>query len=1227
VPPKPSPPADDAAPVAPHAPDTTPPAIGGTADVTAAATGPGGAAVSYPLPSAVDSVDGAVTVVCAPTSGSVFALGSTVVGCSAEDAARNVAHTSFTVKVRDVTGPEVQVPADAEVDTTTGAGAHVSYTATAADAVDGPVSVTCSPASGSLFPIGHSTVTCTAEDAAHNVSHASFDVHVLDDTAPPTVQPLADLTVEAAGPSGATVAYTDPAATDVVDGAVSVACAPASGSVFALGHTTVTCTAEDASHNAGHATFDVQVRDTTGPAIQLHASVVAEADSGTTAVTYSLPTAADAVDGSVPVTCAPTPGSAFALGHTTVTCSATDAAGNASTSTFDVDVRDTTPPSIPAHADVVAEATGPAGAAVTFATPPASDLVDGGVTASCAPSSGSMFPLGHTTITCTASDAAGNASSSTFDVHVRDTTPPAIAAHSDLVAEAAGPGGAAVTYALPAASDLVDGAVAVTCAPSSGATFALGHTTVTCTASDGAGNASTSTFDVAVRDTTPPAIAAHADLVAEATGPAGATLTYTLPAASDLVDGAVTVTCAPSSGATFALGHTTVTCSASDVAGNASTSTFDVHVRDTTPPGIATHADLVAEAAGPTGATVTFALPTGSDLVDGAVTVTCAPASGATFALGHTTVTCAAADAAHNSASSTFDVYVRDTTPPSIAAHADLVADAAGPAGAAVTYTLPAATDLVDGTVTVTCIPGSGAVFALGHTTVTCTASDGAGNGSTSTFDVQVRDTTPPSIATHADVVAEAVAANGATVTYTAPGATDDISGPVTVSCSPASGGTFPLGHTTVTCTAEDAAHNTSTSTFDVDVRDTTAPSIATHASIVAEATGPSGAAVSYTPPAATDSADASVTVTCAPASGSTFPLGHTTVTCTAEDDAHNTASSTFDIHVRDTTAPSIGTHANVVVEATSASGAAVAYTPPAATDSVDASVTVTCAPASGSTFPLGQTTVTCSAQDASGNVAAPQSFDVNVHDTTGPAIQAHANVVVEATGASGATVIYTLPTATDAVSGAATVTCAPASGTTFARGHTTVTCSAQDATNNVSASTFDVYVRDTTAPAISVPASFTVSASSSSGIAVNYAVSATDAVDGTDAVTCTPASGATFRVGHTTVTCTATDAAGNSASRSFDVVVTTAQAVSDATAAGQDIVSELGSLGLTQAVYDDLNNRLNAAGDSLLQDGDAVTAWQQFNGFDAAAQAQLTAAQYSQLSPYILNVRSILGW
>ena len=49
------------------------------------------------------------------------------------------------------------------------------------------------------------------------------------------------------------------------------------------------------------------------------------------------------------------------------------------------------------------------------------------------------------------------------------------------------------------------------------------------------------------------------------------------------------------------------------------------------------------------------------------------------------------------------------------------------------------------------------------------------------------------------------------------------------------------------------------------------------------------------------------------------------------------------------------------------------------------------CAPASGTAFAFGHTTVTCSAHDAAGNAAPTQSFDVLVHDTTPPAIQAHA--------------------------------------------------------------------------------------------------------------------------------------------------------------------------------------------------------------------------------------------
>jgi hypothetical protein len=54
----------------------------------------------------------------------------------------------------------------------------------------------------------------------------------------------------------------------------------------------------------------------------------------------------------------------------------------------------------------------------------------------------------------------------------------------------------------------------------------------------------------------------------------------------------------------------------------------------------------------------------------------------------------------------------------------------------------------------------------------------------------------------------------------------------------------------------------------------------------------------------------------------------------------------------------------------------------------------------------------------------------------------------------------------------------------------------------------------------------------------VTYSASATDLVDGTVVPSCSPASGSTFGFGTTTVTCTATDAAGNTASEDFAVTV-----------------------------------------------------------------------------------------
>jgi hypothetical protein len=196
----------------------------------------------------------------------------------------------------------------------------------------------------------------------------------------------------------------------------------------------------------------------------------------------------------------------------------------------------------------------------------------------CSAASGALFPLGTTTVLCEASDSSGNEANGAFDVVVTDTVSPVVTVPPNIVAEATGPAGAAVTFSA-SATDLVAGALTPACTPSSGSTFALGVTPVTCTASDGV-NTGQSTFSVTVRDTTPPAIVGTPGNITVFGGAGGAVVTYPLPTAVDLVSGARPVACAPASGSTFA-GTSTVTCSASDTAApvpNTATTTFTVTV-------------------------------------------------------------------------------------------------------------------------------------------------------------------------------------------------------------------------------------------------------------------------------------------------------------------------------------------------------------------------------------------------------------------------------------------------------------------------------------------------------------------------------------------------------------------------------------------------------------------------------------------------------------------------
>jgi type 1 glutamine amidotransferase len=266
-------------------------------------------------------------------------------------------------------------------------------------------------------------------------------------------------------------------------------------------------------------------------------------------------------------------------GPHTLTYYSTDVNGNVEdtkTLTFSID---TTPPVLTVSEDKVVEATGPNGAVVTYAAPTALDAIAGPVTATCTPASGSTFPLGHTSVLCTATDPAGNLGTKSFDVHVPHTIAPNVVTSPDVVAEATSAAGAKVTYPDATATDIVDGPLPATCSPASGSTFALGDTIVTCTAKNSFNVVGSSTFHVLVRDTTAPVVEPHDDVTVDATGPDGATVTFAV-FANDAVDGHFAASCVPPSGSVFAIGSKVVRCTATDAHTNTSTPvSFNVTVR------------------------------------------------------------------------------------------------------------------------------------------------------------------------------------------------------------------------------------------------------------------------------------------------------------------------------------------------------------------------------------------------------------------------------------------------------------------------------------------------------------------------------------------------------------------------------------------------------------------------------------------------------------------------
>jgi hypothetical protein len=178
---------------------------------------------------------------------------------------------------------------------------------------------------------------------------------------------------------------------------------------------------------------------------------------------------------------------------------------------------------------------------------------------------------------------------------------------------------------------------------------------------------------------------------------------------------------------------------------------------------------------------------------------------------------------------------------------------------------------------------------------------------------------------------------------------------------------------------------------FNTCAEPNTAPTLVLPVDITEEATSSLGATVTFSA-TATDAEDGDIThlVECSPASGSTFPLGVTTVTCSVTDSDGATVSDDFNVTVEDTTPPEFDEFpADQTLIAADINGAVLNFATLTITaeDAVTAAddIIISCEYSSepadlDSVVGIGSTrTVVCTATDEAGNKSDPQSFGVTV--------------------------------------------------------------------------------------------------------------------------------------------------------------------------------------------------------------------------------------------------------
>ncbi len=192
--------------------------------------------------------------------------------------------------------------------------------------------------------------------------------------------------------------------------------------------------------------------------------------------------------------CVPPSGSVFTNGATTVSCSATDSCGRSNSCSFTVTVSPPPPPVITCPGNISVTTCNSNETVVNYIV-----TVSGGCppyTTNCVPPSGSMFTIGATTVSCSATDSCGRSNSCNFTVTVSPPPSPVITCPGNISVMTCNSNGMVVNYTVTVSGGSPP--ITTNCVPPSGSMFTIGATTVNCNATDSCGQSASCSFTVTV---------------------------------------------------------------------------------------------------------------------------------------------------------------------------------------------------------------------------------------------------------------------------------------------------------------------------------------------------------------------------------------------------------------------------------------------------------------------------------------------------------------------------------------------------------------------------------------------------------------------------------------------------------------------------------------------------------------------------------------------------------